>query len=405
MSILLKYSLGLDMAKDKIDACLVSLDTEQVIKVKAQRKFLNTATGFKELETWLKKQRQEAVALTILLEATGVYHEKLALHLFHKGYELRIVLPNKAKRYMQALGQNSKNDKADAKGLACMGAQQKLTCWQPLNSFYYELRQLTRHYQSLQQSKTVHQNQLHALPHSGCRSRQVVKQLEKMVALIAKQISQMRQAIQSHISTNEQLKQKISHLTAIKGIDVLTVATVLAETGGFALFDNIAQLVSYAGYDVVENQSGKRTGKTRISKKGNSRIRRILHMGALNVVRYEQKPFLDLYQRLYERSKVKMKAYVAVQKKLLVIMYVLWKKNEAYLAHETTAVKPEEIKTEKPKQKTAKCSPAEPLFQVGHTAPENTTANIKKITPTSRATQDEQPVSFELVALFQVVQT
>ena len=52
-------------------------------------------------------------------------------------------------------------------------------------------------------------------------------------------------------------------------------------------FANQRQLVSYAagppgGYDVVENQSGNRSGKTRISKKGNSRIRRILHLPAFN---------------------------------------------------------------------------------------------------------------------------
>jgi transposase len=368
---LLKYSLGIDTAKDKLDVCLVSLDSEQVIKVKAQRKFLNTPAGFKELQQWIAKQRKEPVAFTILVEATGVYHEKLALYLVDQGYQVSVVLPTKAKRYMQSLGHNSKNDKADAKGLACMGAQQRFKPWQPVDTFYYELRQLTRHYQSLQEAKTVHRNQLHALQHSAHSSRQVVGQLEKMIALLDKQISQMRQEIARHIATNEQVNQHISHITAIKGIEVLTVATVLAETAGFALFENISQLVSYAGYDVIENQSGNRMGKTRISKKGNSRIRRMLHMGALNVVRYEQKPFLELYQRLFERTKLKMKAYVAVQKKLLVLMYVLWKKKEAYCPN--------------PKEKT--------------------TQAIKKVALTSRATQDEQPKALATAVLFQVEQS
>jgi transposase len=373
MSTLLKYSLGIDVAKDKIDVCLVSLDTGQMIKVKAQRKFLNTPAGFKDLHLWLEKQRKAPIACTILLEATGVYHEKLALYLAHQGYELSIVLPNKAKRYLQALGQNSKNDKADARGLATMGAQQRFTVWQPVNTFYYELRQLTRHHQSLQQSKTQHRNQLHALHHSGYASKQVLQQLEKMIALLEKQISQMRAAIEKHLATNVEVQQKIGRLTSIKGIDVLTVATVVAETGGFSLFENIGQLVSYAGYDVVENQSGNRTGKTRISKKGNSRIRRILHMGAFNVVRYQQKPFADLYQRLYERSKCKMKAYVAVQKKLLVLLYVLWKKNESYRFEQV---------------------------QLDGAAVEDT----KKVAPTSRATQDELPTTKAAQALFQVMQ-
>src|SRR5205085_11951660 len=88
--------------------------------------------------------------------------------------------------------------------------------------------------------------------------------------------------------------------------------------------------ISYAGYDVIENQSGNHIGKTRISKKGNHHIRRILHLPAFNVVRYEVPPFLSLYNRTLERHHTKMKSYVAVQKKLLVIIYGLWKTNGTF---------------------------------------------------------------------------
>jgi transposase len=94
--------------------------------------------------------------------------------------------------------------------------------------------------------------------------------------------------------------------------------------------ENTASLVSYAGYDVVENQSGRHTGRTKISKKGNSRIRRILHMPALCAVRDDQPQFKKLFERVYDRTKIKMKGYVAVQRKLLEMIYYLWKKNERY---------------------------------------------------------------------------
>ncbi len=85
-----------------------------------------------------------------------------------------------------------------------------------------------------------------------------------------------------------------------------------------------------AGYDVVENQSAKRVGKTRISKHGNSHIRRILHMPALNVVRWETGDYKQIFDRIFHRSFIKMKAYVAIQRKLLCLIYVLWKKNESF---------------------------------------------------------------------------
>ena len=114
---------------------------------------------------------------------------------------------------------------------------------------------------------------------------------------------------------DELLKDKYDKISRIKGVGVLTFAVIVSETNGLALFDNQRQLVSYAGYDVIENQSGKRIGKTRISKQGNARIRRILHMPALCAVRYQEPVLKALYERIYQRSGVKMKGCVAVQKK------------------------------------------------------------------------------------------
>ena len=53
-------------------------------------------------------------------------------------------------------------------------------------------------------------------------------------------------------------------------------------------------------------------------------------MPAFQMVRYELPVFVELYTRLIERGKKKMQAYVALQKKLLVLIYTLWKKNEKY---------------------------------------------------------------------------
>ena len=111
---------------------------------------------------------------------------------------------------------------------------------------------------------------------------------------------------------------------------MLTAATILAETNGFELFKNYKQLVSYAGFDVVERESGTSTGKTKISKKGNSHIRRALFMPAFVAVKHHEKPAIDLYNRTIEKHGIKMKSYVAVQKKLLVLVYHIWKKNEEY---------------------------------------------------------------------------
>jgi hypothetical protein len=40
--------------------------------------------------------------------------------------------------------------------------------------------------------------------------------------------------------------------------------------------------------------------------------------------------FVNLYKRTFEKHGIKMKSYVAVQKKILTIIFALWKKNEAF---------------------------------------------------------------------------
>jgi transposase len=323
--------MGLDISAKTINACISSIDASQKVTVKASCKIDNSKSGFKQLDTWVTKHRkQKEVPLVTLMEATGVYYENCAMYLFANGYSVSVILPNKAKKWMQAEGLKSKNDNIDAAGLSKMGAEKSLELWEPAAEYYYQLRTLTRQHESLQEYKTALNNQLHAEELGMYRNKMVIAQLNGSIALIEKQLSELTAAIEKHLCTDKKVAQKVKNICEIKGVGMLTVAVVLAETNGFILFKNAPQLVSYAGYDVVENESGSHIGKTRISKKGNSHIRRALHMPAFCVVTHKQKPFIGLFERTYEKHRIKMKSYVAVQKKLLCIIYALWKKNKAF---------------------------------------------------------------------------
>jgi len=326
-----KYSVGVDISKKDFHVCLSVIDSFQQVKVLRSGTFANSKSGFAALVTWLKASRKDkSFGMAITMEATGVYFENCALFLYSKGYAVSVVLPNKAKKYIGSLGIRTKNDKSDAKALSRMGAEQVLDKWAPHGPFFYELRALTRHSQSLKEMRTSATNQLEAIELGMYPSKSVIRSQKKMIAIVDEQIVSNTKAISAHIASNEEVSRKILDITAIKGVAELTAATVLAETNGFELFNSIGQLVSYAGYDVVENQSGTHNGKTKISKQGNSRIRRALHMSSLCVVTHEVDIFKDLFERTYEKHKIKMKSYVAIQKKLLGIMYTLWKKNEKF---------------------------------------------------------------------------
>ncbi len=341
---MLKYCVGIDISKSEFHTCISVIDQQQKVTVKGTRKFANNKNGFPELDAWISKNHKDKdVPLVVLMEATGVYYELVAIYLFKKKYSVIVVLPNKAKKYLQSTGIKSKNDKIDAQGLARMGAEQSLDLWQPMDTYFYELRAMTRQHQSLQEMKTSANNQLNATELGMHPNKFVIKQLKAVISLYDKQIEAIDKVIEAHLTEKKEVAEKVKNICKIKGVGIATVAVVLAETNGFVLFENSRQLVSYAGYDVVENQSGKHRGKTRISKKGNSRIRRALHLPAFNMIRYQQTPFVALFERTFEKHGEKMKSYVAVQKKLLTLVYALWKNGTAYeLNHEQGHTKEQE---------------------------------------------------------------
>lgn len=327
----LKYSLGMDVASKKIDVCLSVIDQLQKVRVVSSKSFLNTLNGFRDMGQWIdRNHREKDVDLYICMEATGVYHENCALYFYEKGFRTSIILPNKAKHYLISLGLKSKNDTIDARGLSRMGAEQCLDLWEPMGRYFYQLRQYTRQYQNLQEQKTVFKNQLHALHKAMYENKKIIKQQRATIKLFDGQLAELTKLIELHINSDDMVKQRFDNVIRIKGVGTLTLATVLAETNGFELFTNYKQLVSYAGFDVVERESGMSTGKTRISKKGNGHLRRAMFMPAFTAVRYSEKPLESLYRRTFDKHGIKMKSYVAVQKKLLVLIYHIWKKNEAY---------------------------------------------------------------------------
>ncbi len=327
---ILRQNLGVDVSKDTLEVVFSTMDSAQYVKIKASRSFANNLTGFKQLQQWIEAKKAAGIEVSILVEATGIYYQQLAWYLHGQGYGVSVILPSKAKRYLQAIGCKSKNDKIDAKGLARMGLEQRLPVWQPLSQNIYRLRLLTRQLEDFNNQRTALLNQLHALSHSAYPVKEVEKNVKKMILALEKGIDNLEKSIEKLIKADDKLAAKVEKITAIKGVGIKTIAVLLAETNGFATFENQGQLVSYSGYDIVENQSGKKTGSTRMSKKGNAHIRRAMHLPAFGVVRYKEPSFVRLYERLIAKGKTKMQAYVAVQRKLLILIWALWRKDQTY---------------------------------------------------------------------------
>jgi len=132
------------------------------------------------------------------------------------------------------------------------------------------------------------------------------------------------------VNNDSNLKQEVERITTAPGVGILTAITVLAETNGFELVRNKKQITSYAGFDVKEKLSGTSVkGKPKISKRGNKYLRKALYLPSLSSVKYN-KQHKELYTRIVSKSGIKMKALIAVQRKMLELIYVLWKNKTTY---------------------------------------------------------------------------
>jgi len=332
MNRFIRYGVGIDMSKDNFHAYFAAIEeaTGKFITC-AQKKFKNSPAGFDLFNKWLQKNSKEEIELSLVMEVTGVYHEELLYFLYEKKYAVSLQQGHIVKSYLKSLGHKSKNDKLDGKGMSQMCCERKLKPWKPSCPNMLKIRTLLRHRKALEKTSTAFKNQLGAIKCSRLKEQEVIDSLTKWIDKIDEEVKDLEKRSITLAKEDESFFTKVKMIIdSTFGVSYLTILTLLSETNGMEEFRNQKQLESYAGYDIVENSSGKFTGKTKISKRGNARIRAAMYMSALSAAK-QNSPFHDLYIRLISRNGgFKTKANVAVQRKMLVIIYTLWKKNEPF---------------------------------------------------------------------------
>jgi transposase len=152
--------------------------------------------------------------------------------------------------------------------------------------------------------------------------RHILIQLEVLKDLISE--------IESEMETTLKRIPYSSKLLSIKGLGVVSVAGIIGEIGDFKKFQTRGEIMKLAGLDLYEISSGKWRGQRRISKRGRSLLRKILYYVAIQTIR-KNGIMHDYYIRLTDRGMKRMKALVAVSRKLLGIIYAIVRDNSEYL--------------------------------------------------------------------------
>jgi transposase len=327
---IVKQVCGIDVSQKELVVALGRMYDDWSPAIWCHKTFSNNAKGFDSLVSWVKKSTGESIEVRYVMEATGVYHEKLAHYLYLNGQSVSIILPNKISNYARTLDVRTVTDKTASEAITLFGLERKLDDWHPPLPLFKQMRQLVRERDQIVQTRTVAKNQLHAEQAEAEPLKGTISRLKKQITFLDKQIAEVVAEVNALIKSNEKIKADVELLASIPGVGLLTAATVLAETNGFDLIRSKKQLTSYAGLDVKEKQSGTSVkGKPKISKKGNKHLRKSLHLPALAAIRHDDR-FKAIFARLVGKHGIKMKAAVAVQRKLLELMYILYKNQYKY---------------------------------------------------------------------------
>jgi len=119
-------------------------------------------------------------------------------------------------------------------------------------------------------------------------------------------------------------------LLSIKGLGTVSVAGLIGEVGDFSKFSTQSEIMKLAGLDLYEISSGKRKGQRRISKRGRSLLRKILFYAAIQMIR-KNGIMCEYYARLTGRGMERMRALIAVSRKLLRIIHAIVRDNRDYV--------------------------------------------------------------------------
>ena len=114
------------------------------------------------------------------------------------------------------------------------------------------------------------------------------------------------------------------HIASIKGIGIITAASILAEIESIDKFDNPGQLCAFAGIEPSENQSGSHNGGGKMVKHGSPHLRNYLMQTAENILTHN--PILyEYYLKKRNEGKHHNVALSHVARRLTRIIFYLEK--------------------------------------------------------------------------------
>ncbi len=372
--------LGIDISKEKFDACCIGSNGEKLFRVSASM----SRGGFDELLMKVSSIEGPKDSILIGMESTACYHINLFSFLTSQGFTVIIINPLLICNFMKLQLRKTKTDKKDAMVIAQFLRMKKDSLSQNvLTPDNADMRDLSRQRESLVDQMTAiksdtkrvltitfpelehitgifTKSMLRLLCHYpsaesirkakrakiakilipgsyGKQTEESVGAIIKAAAtsigtaspakeMIIKQKASILIQLEDHLQEltdmlieqcQAQMKDNVDILTSIRGIGEKSAMNFLVELGGDpGLFPGHRQVIAMAGLDPSVYQSGQYVGLSKISKRGNRHLRRIIWLMTVKVIQFEAY-FHRYFEKRIKDGLIYKKAVIATAHKLI----------------------------------------------------------------------------------------
>ncbi|MBF8758356.1 IS110 family transposase [Pseudomonas guariconensis] len=303
------FIIGIDVAKAELVCYYEDSAQQQAVR--------NTKP---EIQKWLALQ---PVNTAICVEATNVYHLDLVEMAYDKGFAVYVVDGFQLSNYRKGVGGRVKTDASDACLLARFLDREgsALRPWSPPPAVYGKLQSLLRRRAALVSART-----------SLTQSWGNEMSLKEAFNSFAKHFESLDLLIQKRLKIlvrEAGLAEQVARCQKVEGIGFLTaVALVTAFIRGE--FKSSDSYIAFLGMDLKVADSGQKAGRRRLTKRGCSEIRRLLHNAAMAASR--SAAWKDVYEHYRRAGKTTTQALVILSRKLARVAFALMKTQGEYVS-------------------------------------------------------------------------
>jgi len=389
----MKIFLGIDISKDKFDACCIAHTGETLFSISTSMDRI----GFEELIKRLSSLSVHKESILIGMESTACYHITLFSFLTSLGYTVVIINPLLISNFVKLQLRKTKTDKKDALVIAKFLLLNKDSLSQTIvSSDIAELRDLARQreslvdqmsslksdikrvltitfpelehiagvftksmlrllcqYPSAQAIRNVKRSKIAKILIPGSYGKQTDESVDAIrkaaqtsigttsltKEIILKQKASILIQLEEHLqeitvilieSCQSKMQEDIDILTSMEGIGDKTATNFLIEIGGdINQFESHKKVIAMAGLDPAIYQSGKIDRKGKISKRGNRHLRRVIWLMTTKVIQFNQR-FKQYYlKRIKDGLPYKM-AVLATAHKLIRVIFAMLKNKTVF---------------------------------------------------------------------------